>query len=113
MAEYKRFDRFITFTREKSITSIDVDQIIGFEVSKKGTSITIKFFTSYAPQGAEFVFYKEGSKDETEAELMHNEIFEFLQSKETCLDLNAIDIDALRNKVQRAGKLTRAMRAMR
>jgi hypothetical protein len=113
MAEYKRFDRYITFTKEKSITSIDVEQIIGFEVSKKGTSITIKFFTPYAPQGAGFVFYKEGSKDESEAELIHNEIFEFLQSKETSLDLNSIDIDTLRNKVERAGKLTRAMRAMR
>jgi hypothetical protein len=87
-----------------------VEQIIGFEVGKKGTSISVKFFTPCA-QDASFVFYKECKNGE--AELMHSAIFEFLHSKETYLNLNSIDLDALRAKVEKAGKLTRAMKAMR
>jgi hypothetical protein len=113
MAEYERFDRCITFAKDTSITTIDVKQIIGFEVSETETYIRVEFFTPYTPQGEGLVFFKECGKGEGEAELMHNAIFEFLQSKAIYLNLNSIDFDALREKVERSGKLTRALKAMR
>jgi hypothetical protein len=117
MAEYERFDRCITFTKEPEykIISVDVEQIIGFEVSETGTCIKVEIFTSYASaQGAGFIFFKERNKGGGgDVELIHTAIFEFLRSKKTYLNLNSIDLDALREKAENAGKVTRALKAMR
>jgi hypothetical protein len=117
MAEYERFDRCITFTKETEykIISIDVEQIVGFEVSETGTCIKVEIFTScVSSQGSGFVFFKDRDRGGGgDVELIHTAIFEFLRSNETYLNLNSIDLDALREKSESAGKVTRALKAMR
>jgi hypothetical protein len=86
--------RIITFKESLSDSysriSINVEQVIGFEVCIiNGNEIIVFFYTS---RECPFNFSKkyEGNEIEDEAKKLHNIIFKFLQSEEMFLNLSEL-----------------------